>query len=133
MVGREKLDAHIRHVAVGPMDKLEELRLRYLHSLAQKGRDLQSQWQRLQAEDQDRRPLLAELHQQVHRLSGSAPAYGFDDIGALARPVDLRIAEWLRGENAGRENPEHLVQSLAAPVAALVQSLFDAAPAESGH
>ena len=114
------------------MDKLEELRLRYLHSLAQKGRDLQSQWQRLQADNQDR-SLLVELHQQVHRLSGSAPAYGFDDIGALARPVDLRIAEWLRGEIAGRENPDQLVQNLAAPVAALVQSLFDAAPAESGH
>lgn len=114
------------------MDKLEELRLRYLHSLAQKGRDLQSQWQRLQAENQDR-SLLVELHQQVHRLSGSAPAYGFDDIGALARPVDQRIAEWLRGEHTGRENPEQLVQSLAAPVAALVRSLFDAAPTGPGH
>lgn len=114
------------------MDKLEELRLRYLHSLAQKGRDLESQWQRLQAQSQDR-SLLVELHQLVHRLSGSAPAYGFDDIGALARPVDLRIAEWLRSDSAGREHTEQLVQGLAAPVAALIQSLFDAAPAGSGH
>jgi HPt (histidine-containing phosphotransfer) domain-containing protein len=107
------------------MDKLDELRLRYLNSLPQKGRDLLAQWQRLLAAPE--RALLVELHQHAHRLSGSAPAYGFDAIGALARPLDLRIAEWLRADADERESLPQLLGQLAAPVAALAQALGDAA------
>lgn len=107
------------------MDKLDELRLRYLNSLPQKGQDLQAHWQRLLGHSLDR-SLLVELQQQVHRLSGSAPAYGFDEIGAMARPLDARMAEWLRSENAQRETADELVALLATPVAQLVQALLHA-------
>lgn len=107
------------------MDKLEELRLRYLNSLAQKAQDLGLQWQRLSANAQER-SLLVELHQQVHRLAGSAPAYGFDEIGALARPVDVRLAEWLRSDEAARDPAEVLAAQLAAPVASLIRALQQA-------
>lgn len=107
------------------MDKLEELRLRYLNSLAQKAQDLSRQWQRLSANAQER-SLLAELHQQVHRLAGSAPAYGFDEIGALARPVDVRLAEWLRSDDPGRDSAEALTAQLEAPVASLIRALQQA-------
>ena len=43
------------------MDKLEELRLRYLHSLPQKAADVRAQLQRLQQQP-DERALLVELH-----------------------------------------------------------------------
>lgn len=110
----------------GPiMDKLEELRLRYFNSLAQKAQDLALQWQRLSA-NVDERALLAELHQQVHRLAGSAPAYGFDEIGALARPVDMRLAEWLRSDDPARDTAAELTAQLAAPVASLIRALQQA-------
>lgn len=104
------------------MDKLEELRLRYLNSLAQKAQDLGAQFERLSANAHER-SLLVELHQQVHRLAGSAPAYGFDEIGALARPVDVRLAEWLRGDESARDAPEALVAQLSEPVANLIRAL----------
>lgn len=107
------------------MDKLEELRLRYLNSLAQKAQDLNLQWQRLSANAHER-SLLVELHQQVHRLAGSAPAYGFDEIGALARPVDVRLAEWLRSDDPAREPAEALTAQLAEPVASLIRALQQA-------
>lgn len=113
------------------MDKLEELRLRYLHSLPQKAADVRAQWQRLQRQP-DERALIVELHQQVHRLSGSAPAYGFDAIGALARPIDQRLAEWLRNEDPEiRIAAAALLAALAGPVDALTDALTSATEPES--
>ncbi|WP_257387016.1 Hpt domain-containing protein [Tahibacter caeni] len=112
------------------MDKLEELRLRYLHSLPQKAADVRAQWQRLR-DRPDERALLVELHQQVHRLSGSAPAYGFEAIGALARPIDQRLAEWLRNDDPEiRIAATALVAALAGPVDALVDALDRAGESE---
>lgn len=112
------------------MDKLDELRLRYLRSLPQKSDDIRAQWDLLDQRPHER-ALLVELHQQVHRLSGSAPAYGFDDIGALARPLDQRLSEWLRGEDGERDAVTDLIRTLAAPVAALAQALRLAGDAEA--
>jgi HPt (histidine-containing phosphotransfer) domain-containing protein len=100
---------------------MEELRQRYAQSLPQKGRDLERHWQAFGAAPDDRR-LLAELHQQVHRLSGSAPAYGFDDIGALAQPVDAALAEWLGPNLSGRTAAE-LAGAIEPGVKALVAAL----------
>lgn len=112
------------------MDKLDELRLRYLRSLPQKGEDIRAQWDLLRQRPHER-ALLTELHQQVHRLSGSAPAYGFDDIGALARPLDQRLSEWLRAGDGERDAVGDMVGSLAVPVAALAQALRLAGEADA--
>lgn len=112
------------------MDKLDELRLRYLRSLPQKSDDIRAQWDLLRQRPHER-VLLVELHQQVHRLSGSAPAYGFDGIGALARPLDQRIAEWLRSEDDERDAVTDLVGALAAPVVALAEALRLAGEADA--
>jgi HPt (histidine-containing phosphotransfer) domain-containing protein len=100
---------------------MEELRQRYAQSLPQKGRDIARQWQACDAAPQDRRALV-ELHQQVHRLSGSAPAYGFDELGALAQPIDAAIAEWLARNAEGREQAE-LLRLIEPRVRALVTAL----------
>lgn len=114
------------------MDKLEELRLRYLHSLPQKAADVRAQLQRLQQQP-DERALLVELHQQVHRLSGSAPAYGFDAIGALARPIDQRLSEWLRNDDPEiRTAAAVLVATLSGPVDALAEALASATDSPPG-
>ncbi len=112
------------------MDKLDELRLRYLRSLPQKCDDIRAQWDLLRQRPHEQ-ALLVELHQQVHRLSGSAPAYGFDDIGALARPLDQRLSEWLRAEVGERDAVSDLIGTLAVPVAALAQALRLAGEAEA--
>jgi chemotaxis protein histidine kinase CheA len=109
------------------MDKLDELRLRYWRSLPQKAQDLQAHWQRVQQRPDERAPVV-EFQQQVHKLSGSAPAYGFDAIGALARPVDHRLSEWLRGDDAeAAPDAQTLFRLLASPVAALIAALESAA------
>jgi len=112
------------------MDKLDELRLRYWRSLPQKAQDLKTQWQRVQQRSGERTPLV-EFQQQVHKLSGSAPAYGFDAIGALARPLDQRLAEWLRGDDVDAATDAAAPVGLfAAPVAALIAALEAAAHEE---
>lgn len=109
------------------MDKLDELRQRYWHSLPQKAEDLLDHWQRVLQHPGERAPM-AEFQQQVHRLSGSAPAYGFDEVGALARPVDQRLAEWLRGDDTdAKPSAGELTAGLAGPVAALIDALRRAA------
>lgn len=102
------------------VDRMEELRQRYAQSLPQKGRDIE-RCRQAWAQAPDDRAALIELHQQVHRLSGSAPAYGYDDIGALAQPIDAAIAEWLR-DGASR-SPAELAAALAPRLRALVAAL----------
>ena len=104
-----------------PVDRMEELRQRYAQSLPQKGRDIERQWQACRAAPDDRRALV-ELHQSVHRLSGSAPAYGFDELGALAQPIDATLAEWL-GRNADAREPADLLRVIEPRVRALVTAL----------
>jgi hypothetical protein len=99
---------------------MEELRQRYAQSLPQKGRDLERLWQAFAATPERR--ALTELHQQVHRLSGSAPAYGFDDVGALAQPIDATISEWL-GANLSGRTIEELAGAIEPRVRALVAAL----------
>lgn len=109
------------------MDKLDELRLRYWRSLPQKAQDLLGHWQRVQQCAGERAPV-AEFHQQVHKLSGSAPAYGFEAVGALARPVDQCLAEWLRSDGVDVQPAfEAMTAGLAGPVAALLDALRSAA------
>lgn len=112
------------------MDKLDELRLRYWRSLPLKAQDIAAQWERVRQEPGDRAGVVA-LHQQVHRLTGSAPAYGFETVGAFARPVDQRLAEWLRDDGVNvPATPAALAAVLAGPIAALVDALQAAAAAE---
>lgn len=111
------------------MDKLDELRLRYWRSLPLKAQDIAAHWERVRQAPEDR-VRLAELHQQVHRLTGSAPAYGFETVGALARPIDQRLAEWLRDDGVSMlATPAELAGALVGPVAALIDALQDAATA----
>ncbi|UXI69189.1 Hpt domain-containing protein [Tahibacter amnicola] len=104
------------------MDRLDELRHRYAKSLPQKGRDLDAAWRRWLASLEDR-DALADLHQHVHRLSGSAPAYGFEDLGALAQPLDAMFAEWINADPAQRLPARALADRMASRMQALVQAL----------
>lgn len=112
------------------MDKLDELRLRYWRSLPLKAQDIAAQWERVRQAPGDRAGMAA-LHQHVHRLTGSAPAYGFEAVGALARPIDQRLSEWMRDDGLTvPATPAEFAAVLAGPIAALVDALLAAAAAE---
>ncbi|MEO8670967.1 MAG: Hpt domain-containing protein [Tahibacter sp.] len=104
------------------MDRLDELRLRYSDSLPQKGRDLAALWNAWLAAPHGRVNLLG-LHQQVHRISGSAPAYGFDRIGTLAQRVESVLAEWLDPRDATDRDPEQLRALMGNDMLALLGEL----------
>ncbi|MCB1877316.1 MAG: Hpt domain-containing protein [Chromatiales bacterium] len=65
--------------------RLQELRLRYLASLSSKLDDLRSHWIEAQTGNAT---ALDEFRTKVHKLAGSAPAYGLTSLGATARTLD---------------------------------------------
>jgi len=76
------------------MDRFEELRQRYVESLPRKADQIDAAWRHfvLDPGNVDAR---ITLHQAVHRLSGSAAAYGFEELGDLAQAVNSVFSDWL--------------------------------------
>lgn len=70
--------------------RMRELRLRYLASLADKRLELCSLWN--QARTRQAHSLEA-LRQRVHKLAGSAPVYGLGSVGFAARALDEALLE----------------------------------------
>jgi hypothetical protein len=97
------------------------LHARYAQSLASKHAMLTKAWRAFAdtagAANGD------ELQQQVHRLAGSAPAYGYAGLGSLARDVDSRFAEWDSALSNLRGSPADFARCLAAPMQALLDCL----------
>lgn len=102
------------------MDRLQELRRRYAQSLPAKAAELTVAWQGFRA---DPAAGLAELHQIVHRLAGSASAYGFDELGAIAQRADGIFSEWLGLPPSLRASAETLAERLEPRVAELTAAL----------
>jgi CheY-like chemotaxis protein len=72
--------------------RLQLLRERYANSLGQKRAALALAWQAFAADPRDA-ALRRELSMQLHRLCGSAGAYGYDDIGGCACSADRLVGE----------------------------------------
>lgn len=105
--------------------RFDDLRVRYAGSLKRKQQALAVAWRELAAApDEDH--LRRELQLQIHRLAGSALAYGYERIGESARAADIVLHGWdalappLRGE------PRELLGRLDAPVQALLDDLDSA-------
>jgi CheY-like chemotaxis protein len=98
------------------------LHQRYIDSFARKRDEIEQAWKRmlLMPEEESARTGLQRL---VHRLAGSAPAYGFDALGTLARAVDDRLAQWQRTPAHRREPAITLANDLQGPVQALLAAL----------
>lgn len=105
--------------------RFELLRASYAQSLASKYSALESTWHEFAASPDA--ALLRELHVLVHRLVGSAPAYGYARIGDLARAADTQIAEWDELQNSSRESIDVLAKNLARTMRALLDALEQAA------
>ena len=72
--------------------RLQLLRERYANSLGQKRAALAEAWQAFAADPRDI-ALRRELSMQLHRLCGSAGAYGYADIGEMACAADQLVGE----------------------------------------
>lgn len=118
--------------------RFDDLRARYAGSLKRKQQALAVAWRELAAapgEDHLRR----ELQLQIHRLAGSALAYGYERIGESARAADVVLHGWDVQAPSLRGAPQELIERLDAPVRALLDDLEAAvrdetrrAPADSG-
>jgi len=99
--------------------RFELLRVRYAASFAEKRRALDDAWRAFLARPGDP-AVRSELQQQAHRLSGSAPAYGYEALGALARTADSLMQAWpAASSTSGADEPAQL----AAPVRSLLDEL----------
>lgn len=102
-------------------ERFAELKARYVQSLADKHAALARAWHDLATAPGERTAV--ELQTMAHRLAGSAPAYGYDAIGAAAHDVDALLNAWAKRPPAERESIGTLVEHLAQPMRALIQSL----------
>jgi chemotaxis protein histidine kinase CheA len=104
------------------MDRFDELKQRYAQALPDKADQIDTAWQRFVA-DPANVDARRELHQIVHRLSGSAAAYGFEELGDLAQAVDSVFSDWLAQSEFERAPPAALHRTLRAGVVELLAAL----------
>jgi HPt (histidine-containing phosphotransfer) domain-containing protein len=113
----------------GPMNdssqRFDVLRASYAQSLASKYSALESAWHEFAAAPGA--AALRDLHVLVHRLVGSAPAYGYAQLGDLARAADTQIAEWDNLRDTSRVSIDVLAHNLARTMRALLDALSQAA------
>jgi HPt (histidine-containing phosphotransfer) domain-containing protein len=70
--------------------RYEALRTAYLAAMPQRRVDAAELWRACMDDAQS--PAWRELHTLVHRLSGSAPCYGLEEIGAAAQKLDRMLS-----------------------------------------
>ncbi len=76
------------------MDRFEALRQRYAASSPRKAEHIDAAWKHfvIDPANVDAR---IDFYEAVHRLSGSAAAYGFEELGDLAQGVHIVFSDWL--------------------------------------
>lgn len=70
--------------------RYEALRAAYFAALPQRRADAAELWRACMEDAQS--PAWRELHTLVHRLSGSAPCYGLEEIGVAAQKLDRMLS-----------------------------------------
>ncbi len=102
--------------------RFDDLHARYAASLARKFEVLDAAWRAFEAsphDDAHRR----ELETHVHRLAGSALAYGYERLGERARTADQLMHGWDESTPETRGPPAVFAQHLAAPLRQLLDEL----------
>jgi CheY-like chemotaxis protein/HPt (histidine-containing phosphotransfer) domain-containing protein len=104
------------------------LRERYRGSLANKRIGLEAAWRAFRSSGGNAETLDALLLL-VHRLAGSAPAYGYEALGELASEVNRLLAAGRSTDQAGtRRSASHeLIDKLAPRVGLLLSALAESA------
>jgi len=102
--------------------RFDDLHTRYATSLARKFEVLDTAWRVFAAsphDDAKRR----ELETHVHRLAGSALAYGYERLGERARAADQLMHGWDESPPEARDAPATFALRLAAPLRQLLDEL----------
>ena len=107
--------------------RFAELHARYAASLPAKRRALDAAWQAFASAPDE--GTFRELQLAVHRLAGSARAYGYVSLGARAQAADALLIR----ETVPMRDPGAFVQQIAEPVRVLLEGLASAAEAGSGR
>jgi CheY-like chemotaxis protein len=102
--------------------RFEWLRRRYADSMAAKQEALSQAWSAFGAKPGDTQAR-ADLQQQLHRLCGSAHAYGYAHLGDDACSADSLMRSWESASPSLRDAPADLIRRLDAPVAAVLAGL----------
>lgn len=87
----------LRGTAVGTISddldfeaRYEALRTAYFAALPQRRGEAADHWRACMQDAES--PSWRELHSLVHKLSGSAPCYGLDEVGAVAQKLDRMLS-----------------------------------------
>jgi len=104
-VGNDDLDFQARYDA---------LRAAYLAALPQRRSDAAEHWRLCEQDAQS--PAWRDLHTLAHRLSGSAPCYGLDEVGIAAQKLDRLLSGKPPCRDMGKLTPliERLLTALDA-------------------
>jgi CheY-like chemotaxis protein len=109
-------------------ERFDLLRARYANSLGDKQRALAQAWAAFAAAPSDA-AARDDLQQQLHRLCGSALAYGYARLGDDACLADSLLRRWGELAPALRDAPSDLLEHLLASVQAVLAGLSEV-PAE---
>jgi len=102
--------------------RFDWLRLRYADSLAAKQTALEEAWAALAATPKDN-AARAHVQQLLHRLCGSAHAYGYEQLGDDACAADSLLRAWESAPPSLRDAPAELVRRLDPAVATVLAAL----------
>jgi CheY-like chemotaxis protein len=109
---------------VSEYDPLAALTADYRNKLPRRRLSLLALWDRL-PEDGAASGVAPELRLQVHRLAGSAGAYGFERLSQAARALDQGLKLWLQVPAAQRAPVAEVTASLQAAFDDLMQAFDD--------
>ncbi len=108
------------------MEGFESLQLMYREALPEKCGALLIEWHAILA-GAPAEPHAQSLRRQLHQLSGSGGAYGFDAMGEMARELEKRWVQWLTPPPEQRADPIALARNLDTLMHTLIEALRAAA------
>jgi len=92
-------------------EKLKALRDTYGAQLPSKLAEVTEFWAHLCEQSWDW-TITENLHRSVHTLAGSAPTFGFTDVGQNARKVEHVLKEWIANQTSPTESERHTISAL---------------------
>ncbi|WP_322513022.1 Hpt domain-containing protein [Chloroflexus sp.] len=87
-----------------PAEQFELLRRRYAAQIGERVAAIIASWHYLE-QSQWERAAGMETRQLAYKLAGSAAMFGFADLGAIAREIDIGLKEWLEHASHSPRQP----------------------------
>jgi HPt (histidine-containing phosphotransfer) domain-containing protein len=107
-----------------PDEQFEELRQRFQERLRKEQRQLATLTQALGNANAGPPPIFADIREFAHRLRGAALVFGFQEVGAGAKAVELAAIAASLDANGPRRDPAVVstMQALAITLAAAIDT-----------